>query len=145
MAQDGQNSLLNDAQKSSLTVTLRLLEERILEFKKLQSERNLSGLLFRFENDLSADRNKRDRLEQSFDQILEVIRKAKQKFDLHEKTISLSIHFQAFTSYFWSLLMDETSEKLARYGSVAAGLKDELDPLIEQLIEQLLVIDDSQK
>lgn len=102
-----------------------------------------SYLLFRFENDLPSDRL--DQLEQLFDQILELIGKAKEKFNLAEKTNTLSSYLQAFTNYFWSLLMDETSAKLARYGNVKPGLKAELDPLIDQLIEQLQMIDRCQR
>ncbi|MCU0644077.1 MAG: hypothetical protein MUC94_07420 [bacterium] len=143
MAHDGQNKLLNNAQKNSLAVTLRLLEERILELKKLQSEQHIAGLLFRFENDVPSDQL--PVLERNFDYLLELVEKGKQKFDLPERTTTFSSYLQAFTSYFWSLLMDEKSDKLARYGNVASGLKEELDPLIEQLIDQLQAIDNCQK
>lgn len=143
MAHDGQNSLLNNAQKNSLAVTLRLLEERILELKKLIHQRRIAGVLFRFENNLPADQL--TRLEQSFDNLLELIEQTKRKFNLPERTATFSSYLQAFTSYFWSLLMDEKSDKLARYGSVAAGLKEELDPLIDRLVEQLRKIDQCQR
>jgi hypothetical protein len=143
MAHDGQNKWLNDAQRNSLAVTLRRLEERILELKKLQSEPHIAGLLFRFENDIPSDQL--PLLEQRFDHLLELIEQARQKFDLPRRTTTFSSHLQAFTSYFWSLLMDEKSDKLARYGKVAAKLKEELDPLIDRLVEQLRAIDQYQR
>lgn len=143
MAFDGQNSLLNNAQKNSLTVTLRLLEERILDLKQLMRERQLKGLLFRFENDISSEQL--DQLRQSFDRILELIAQLKKKFNLADKTMTLSSQLNAFTSHFWSLLMDEKSKKLGRYGEVKTGLKEELDPLIKKLLEQLHMIDKCQK
>ncbi len=143
MVHDGQKRLLNDAQKNSLTITLRLLEERILELKRLKREQQLIGLLFHFENDIPSE--KLDQLDQRFDRILQLIEQAKAKFNLPEKTTTLSSYLNAFTSYFWSLLMDERSEKLTRYGEVQPGLQPELDPLIEQLVDELQAIDRSQR
>lgn len=105
MAHDGKNRLLNNAQKKSLTVTLRLLEERLLDLKRLMREREVSGLLFRFENDIASDQL--DQADQRFDRILELIEQAKRKFELPEKKTTLSSYLQAFTNYFWLLLMDE--------------------------------------
>lgn len=143
MAHDGQHSLLSDAQKNSLTVTLRLLEERILFYKMLLNKQLLPGLLTRYEIDRPAELL--SRLENNFDQILDLVKRAKEKFDLTGKTTTLTSSLNAYTSYFWSLLIDLKSDKLVRYGDVKPGLKQELDPLIDQLIEQLQMIDRCQK
>lgn len=139
MAHDGKHFLLNEAQINSLAVVLRLLEERILSLKQLLNDRHLNGVLLFHKNDMSSEQI--ERLDRSFNRILQTIRQAKDKFGLEEKTTTFSSHLQAFTGYFWSVLTDEKAEKLARYGHVAPELKDELNPLIDQIMGQLQLID----
>lgn len=131
--------LLNEAQKNSLAVTLRLLEERILFLRYMVRERRIEGILFQFDNNFSEQ--ERERLERKFEQLLETIQVIKDTFDLPQKAMTLSAMVNVFSSHFWSLLLDEKSPALKRYGQVDAQLAKVLDPLIDRLIHLLSELD----
>lgn len=129
---------LNNAQKNSLTVTLRLLEERINSLKNLLNEQQFSHILNSYINDQTLEQ--RVQINGSYNQMLASIERIKEKFDLPVKTSSYSSYLKAFFGYFWALLLDAKTDKLVRYGEVAEELKEELDPLIDELIQQLIII-----
>lgn len=124
--------LLNEAQKNSLAVTLRLLEKRILMLELLMQHGRLDGRLYSFVKDI--DEAEEQRLKGIFAAIKQLVSRLQKRFDLPKKTTLLSSNIIGFSNYFDTLLLDELSPKLARYGDVDKRCRQELDPIINELI-----------
>ncbi|NLP10131.1 hypothetical protein GX408_07015 [bacterium] len=127
--------LLNDAQKTSLRVTLRLIEERLLLLKIFIEKEKIEGSVYCFWADVPAETIAL--LERRIDQILETVREIAETFALHKKIDKLSDRLRATGSYFETLLIDQYAGKLVRYGMVAPELEQTLDPLLTKLREQI--------
>jgi len=129
------DTLLNPAQKNSIRIALRLLEERLFWIEVLLSQKGHNGILYRFENDLS--NSEISQLQAIFKKIEELIVTFKETFNLSAEKEKLSQILNGSTSYFWSIVADKKADKLKRYGGVSPDLSRELDPLIDHLIELL--------
>ncbi|GBE26170.1 hypothetical protein BMS3Bbin03_00081 [bacterium BMS3Bbin03] len=132
---ENENTLLNQAQKNSVSIALRLLEENIFRIRLILAQRSYNGHLYSFRVDLDDDQI--SNLQEIFDNILERITAAKKGLNLISTNDLLSQSLNGSASYFWSVLIDEKSEKLKRYGDVSPFLKQELDPTIDQIITLL--------
>ncbi len=128
-------TLLNPAQKNSIRIALRLLEERIFWIEVLLSQKEHDGILYRFENDLTSSQV--SQLQTIFKKIEDLIAAFKQTFDLVGENEKLSQILNGSSSYFWSIVADKKADKLKRYGDVSQDLAKELDPLVNNLIDLL--------
>ena len=124
-------ALLNPAQKRSLTVALRLLEERLNEIEAILAGEKNEGILFSIENDLSSQQT--EGLRVVFEEIRKRIVRAKMQFALTAESEKLSQIVAGSTSYFWSILADKTARKMSRYGTVSSHLSRVLDPIVLEL------------
>jgi len=124
--------LLNEAQKNSLAVTLRMLEERILILELLMQQGSLDGRLYSFSMDISEKEEQRVR--DIFAAIKQIVSQLQEGFDLPGKTNLLSSTLIGFSNYFDTMLLDELSAKLKRYGAVDKRCRQQLDPLLQELI-----------
>ncbi len=126
---------LNPAQKRSLGVALRLLEERLDEIEPLLAGGTGGGILAVVENDLNPEQIADVR--RVFAQIRKTIAVARQTFNLPVEREKLSNLLKGTVSYFGSILADKTAQKMIRYGAVSPDLSRDLDPIIETF-DQLL-------
>jgi len=124
--------LLNPAQKNSIRIALRLLEERLFWINVLLSQKEHNGILYRFQNDLT--NSQISHVQAIFQKIEDLIATFKETFSLSSEKEKLSQILNGSTSYFWSILADKKAEKLKRYGVVSLDLSSELDPLVSHLI-----------
>ncbi|GEM_PF-839247 len=131
--------LLNNAQQTSLRVTLRLIEERLLLLKILMKTHRIEGSVYCFWADVPAEEIAL--LERKIDQMLETVREIAVTFALQKKIDKLSDRLRATGSYFDTLLIDEYARKLVRYGKVAPELEQTLDPLLAKLCEQIRIFE----
>jgi len=133
--------LLNNAQKNSLQVSLRMLEEKILTMEMLIENKTITGELYSFNVDLEEDEIKN--LKNIFIEMHKLIAEMKHIFNLNDQKEFLSNQLAGMSAYYWTVFMDETSEKLKRYGDVSPQLENVLDPGIKKFIyyiEQLATI-----
>ena len=124
--------LLNPAQKNSIRIALRLLEERLFWINVLLSQKEHNGILYRFQNDLT--NSQISHVQAIFQKIEDLIATFKETFSLSSEKEKLSQILNGSTSYFWSILADKKTEKLKRYGVISLDLSSELDPLVSHLI-----------
>lgn len=129
------SSTLNEAQKRSLSVSLQLLEEELFTIQLLAANGRYIGQLFSLDVDLNGDR--RQNLQKMINRVLSHIHDLKERLDLEVKTKKLSRRLMGTGSYFWSVLCDQKSDKLRRYGAVSKGLSGMLDPALDQILEAL--------
>ncbi len=133
------DSDLNKAQKASLAVTLRVLEERLLTIKMLLQSNGMDGRVHGLKKDITEDDEKR--LLSQIEIILQTLRQMADTFAIAKKTEKLSDILRAFKAYAQTVLIDEKADKLKRYGKVSPTLAEKLDPLISKLIAQIEPLD----
>ncbi len=124
--------LLNNSQKNSLRVSLRMLEEKILTIEMLIENKALHGELYSFYVDLSE--GEIENLKNILVEIHKLIAEMKHIFNFDDQKEYLSNQLAGMSAYYWAVFMDETSEKLKRYGDVSPQLESVLDPKIEKFI-----------
>ncbi len=128
-------NLLNAAQRKSLSIALKMIEERLFLFRLLWEQGTYSGILFRFQVDVSPQQRR------AFDaisrRILKHLSDLKQRFGLSEVSEKLSDQIMSSSTYLWTVLEDEKAAKLKRYGSVDEALKRNLDPALQCIIDDL--------
>ncbi|NOY61376.1 MAG: hypothetical protein GXO75_20880 [Calditrichaeota bacterium] len=133
--------LLNNSQKNSLQISLRMLEEKILTMEMLIDNKTMTGELYSFYVDLADDEIKK--LKDIFIEMHKLIAEMKHIFNFDDQKEFLSNQLAGMSAYYWTILMDETSNKLKRYGDVSPQLENVLDPKIKRFIyyiEQLATI-----
>ena len=128
--------LLNEAQKRSLSTSLRLLEERIHFIELLLSHGSYHGILLNLEVDLNNGKIKE--LQTLLLKIRNDLKEFKRCFDLKEKTLTLNSVLNSTATYFWTVIEDERPKKLKRYGRVHSSLSKVLSPLLDELISNLI-------
>jgi hypothetical protein len=126
---------LTETQKKSLSIALKMLEERLFLFRLLLNNDSYSGVMYRLKVDFS--NAQKEQLNAHFDRILKGIEHLKSKFNLSVIQETLNEQILSTTTYLWTVLEDEKSRKLKRYGKVNTRLSKELDPLLQQLIDDL--------
>ncbi len=131
--------MLNEAQERSLSVTLRIVEDRLREIDQLIDADDYEGILKKVENDVPVEA--KESIHEKSLLIREKIKKLDERFSLvkeHNETSRLSL---ARLSYCWEILEDAKTKHLKRFGGVHEGLADILDPEIEAIINLILKIE----
>lgn len=129
------SSLLNEAQERSLLVALQLLEEELFMIQLLTDYGKYEGKLYTLQIDM--DGKQCQALKQQIKIILSQIQELQKRFGLKVRTKKLSRRLESTESYFWSILRDQKSQKLKRYGAISNELTDILDPALDMIIEGL--------
>ena len=127
--------LLNEAQRKSLSIALKMIEERLFVFRMLMEQDGYLGTMYRFRVNLAPEEKKA--ITQLFDRTLKNIAALKSKFGLKAVTEELTDQIMGTVTYLWTVLEDEKSRKLKRYGSVHPELKKALDPALQKIIDDL--------
>jgi len=121
--------ILNDAQRTSLSITLSRLE---IWLTQMQAMLDRDELRMR----LAPDNIERIRALTKRQQA--IVDELSHRFDLPRETTDDIRRLVAGFSVSWSQLCDARSDKLSRYGAVDLNLSPALDPDLDQLIEMTL-------
>lgn len=129
---------LNQYQKQSLAVTLRLLEKAADDMEALLSSDRL-GLLYEVRTEISPEREAG--LRRLSSQIRRILADLVQRYQLPlQQEDGLRI-ISARLSSAWENLEDSHPKKLRRYGEVDPQVAEELAPKIEALIHLVLAME----
>ncbi len=132
--------LLNPYQRSSLRTTLLSFEKSLRTAKAWLDGKEEYGILYRAKIDLSAAR--REEAQREIESALEQIAELSRVLEIEKEEADPLSMIRAEMSVAWANLWDSRSNKLARFGKVAEGLSQRLDPDIIRLadIAQRLVL-----
>ena len=121
--------MLNDAQKTSLVISLRELEARL---GRIQVLLDLNEFSTRLEPEVVSQLRASVHQQQAAMDVLF------RRFRLPHETIDVVQTLIAELSISWTQLVDTRSDKLGRYGTVDPRLGTELDPELNQLVESCM-------
>ena len=129
--------MLNEAQRRSLSITLRIIEQSLDEIIGLdEKEGPHNGILYRIENNLSA--TTREELHAQTQLIRERIASLAAQFNLESDERTLRRIAEAKLNYCWEILQKADARGLRAYGPVSTGLDEALDPHIAALMELIV-------
>jgi len=131
--------MLNESQRRSLSITLRIVEESLAEIEIILNKCNDINILYERKCDIP---------EEVKDEVLRKVFFAKdririiaEKFNLEKESIEASREAFGKLPYCWELLEDAKAKKLRRYGEVATGIGDILDPDLDIVINLVLYME----
>jgi hypothetical protein len=128
--------MLNEAQERSLSVTLRIVEDRLRDIEQYIDAGDYIGILKEVKNDVPAAA--KDLIHEKAALMRDRIRQLAERFSLGKERTEASRLSLARLSYCWEILEDAKSKRLKRFGDVHDGLADILDPELEAIINLLL-------
>ena len=130
--------MLNEAQERNLSVTLRIVEDRLREIDQMIEANDYKGLLKETKNDVPAAA--KDSIQKKSSMIMDRVKMLVERFNLVKDRDEVSRLALAKLSYCWEILEDAKTKKMKRYGDVHDGLADILDPELEAIINLILEI-----
>ena len=125
---------LNANQKRAVTVTLRLLEERLAHIERVMNE-DEEGVLYRRVARFSPDQ--RAKMDKLIAAMRGQIRRAAERFYLPQEEQDAAREIVGKLTLSWEGLEDSRPRKLGAYGNVDPALKETLDPILQELIRLL--------
>jgi hypothetical protein len=128
--------MLNQAQKTSLTIALRITEMFLDEIEHLITKDNADSHIMYKYTDLPSSES-RDKIINDINKCRVIIKKIKDEFQCETEIMSIPKVVGGRLSYLWEVFEDTKSDKLKRYGDVDPALKNKLDPLLTNLMELL--------
>lgn len=131
---------LNENQRRAISVTLRLLEERLVDIEQVMNG-NAQGILYRRTARFTSQQRKEMR--KLIAAMREEIRRAATQFHLAVEEQSAERYISGKLSMSWESLEDTRSRKLKAYGEVDPALKETLDPILQRLIDLLFTLEDA--
>lgn len=123
---------LNPYQRSSVAITLRMLEMALRD-AMTELDTAADGILYRQTNPLSD--LQRQQIKRLCQKAFAIIQTMKEAFALPVEIQDVRSKLQGHLAVLWSDLEDIRSDKLRRYGDVAPDLERTLDPSIAELIQ----------
>ena len=139
-ASDAPRQLLNPYQKNALRISLVLVEKGVFELDHLLSRGDHHGILFEIQNDLAEEA--KSGIRQLIHEIREILREMKDRFQLDLEIDKNSRAIFGKAPLLWEIVTGTDARRLRGYGEIDPGLKDLLDPSIEQLSQLLLSVHD---
>ncbi len=131
--------MLNENQKRALSITLRIVEEKLRDIERVLESSDDVGVLYEMKQNISpAVKN------EVFKEIVlikERIKALAEKFDLRKESTNANKEALRALPYCWEILEDAKARGMKRYGSVADGLKNILDPQLSTIIDLILKIE----
>lgn len=125
---------LNANQKRAVTVTLRLLEERLADIERVIAA-DERGILY--ERVASFTPAQRARMNELIGALREQIRQVAEEFQLPREQHSAARYVVGTVSLLWESVEEIRSRKLKSYGEVEPQLKQTLDPMLQRIIRLL--------
>ena len=121
--------MLNEAQERSLSVTLRIVEDRLREIEQFIDAGDYMGILTEIKNDVPA--LAKDEIHEKAAQTRKKIKHLAVLFNLEKERTEASTQAFARLSYCWEILEDARSKRLKRFGDVHEGLPGVEEPLVD--------------
>lgn len=131
--------MLNEHQRRGLSITLRIVEETLVNIERLMTCKTYKGSLYEEINNIPA--GIKDAVSKRISRIREILEKTAITFILEKEQMQLSRLASGKLPYCWEILENAKSKRLNRYGDVAEGLEDILDPILDGIIEEILEIE----
>lgn len=131
---------LNPNQKRAVTVTLRLLEERLADIERVIAA-DERGILY--ERVASFTPAQRARMDELIGALREQIRRVAEEFHLPRESYSAARYVVGTVSLLWESVEEIRARKLKSYGEVDPSLKQTLDPLLHRIIQLLFALTDA--
>ena len=125
---------LNANQKRAVAVTLRLLEERLVEIERM-IDQDEEGILYHRVARLSPEQ--REKMDMLIAAMRGQIRRAAERFHLPQDERDAAREIVGILTLSWESLEDIRPHKLGAYGDVDPALKETLDPIVQELIHLL--------
>jgi len=130
---------LNPNQFRSVTITLRLLEERLADIERVIAQ-DEQGILYQRVAQFTPQQ--RAQMNEIIRAMREQIRRAAEEFQLPGEEQNAARYIVGTLSLSWESLEEIRSRKLKGYGAVDPALRDTLDPILKQLIRLLFSLPD---
>jgi hypothetical protein len=128
--------MLNDSQRTSLKIALRLVDEQMKKIEAVLENPREVGAIYEFHDDLSPAM--RELIPGKVAAIRAILKDVKDRFTLSPEIIVASREAFKSLPYLWQVLQESTSARLRRYGEVDPRLGPALDPELKKL-EKLLM------
>lgn len=131
--------LLNDLQRNSLRITLRLAEEALQDASRHLDEAPYEGILHGMADDLTP--HQKEAITAEMGRAREILRSLRARFGLSPEVHEKSRLVLGKVIPAWEMVMEGRTPHLEGYGPVAPGLAEVLDPSIERLGESFVRIE----
>jgi len=128
--------MLNEAQERNLSVTLRIVEDRLRDIDQMIEADDYKGLLKETKNDVPVAA--KDSMHEKTTLIMGRIKMLTERFNLVKDQNEVSRLALARLSYCWEILEDAKTIKMKRYGDIHDGLAVILDPELDAIINLIL-------
>jgi hypothetical protein len=123
--------MLNLSQKRFLMVTLGEVEDKLRHLKGLLQNNREEGLFSRIKDDVG--QQERNLLNEKIDYLIAYLANLKKLFDLGESEFVLKYIVKAISVYLSIQLEEAMSDRLRGYGEIMNGLKETLDPKLNEM------------
>jgi len=123
--------MLNPSQKRFLMVTLGEVEDKLRRLKGLLQNNREEGLFSRIKDDVGQE--ERNLLNEKIDYLIAYLANLKRLFDLGESEFVLKYIVKAISVYLSIQLEEAMSDRLKGYGEIMNGLKETLDPKLNEM------------
>ncbi len=131
------DTLLNENQERSLTLSLRRLEKLLTRLEREADWPEEQGRLYLLQNSLK-DQTRQNILRELTAQARAEIIKLADFFNLPSESADRAIHFRGELIIMWEGLVEKESRYLRGFGKVNPALAQFLDPSIEYLVQLVL-------
>jgi len=131
--------VLNKSQIRGLSITLRIVEESLAEIELILNKCDDVTILYERRCDIPEE-VKEEVLRKVFS-AKNRIRIIAERFGLEKKFIEASREAYGKLPYCWKIIEDAKAKKLRRYGDVATGMEEALDPDLNIIITLILDIE----
>ncbi len=129
---------LSENHRRSISITLQLVDKALCQWSDWCDGRIQSGVMFR-ELDTLAEAQKHE-LRNKIETIRKLIVQVRGDLGLEEKTVRTAHSIATHASLLWEMLTELNSRSLQAYGTVPGELGRYLDPIGEQLANQMSTI-----
>ena len=123
--------MLNLSQKRFLMVTLGEVEDKLRRLKGLLQNNREEGLFSRIKDDIGQE--ERTFLNEKIDCLIAYLANLKRLLDLGESEFVLKYIVKATSVYLSIQLEEAMSDRLKGYGEITNGLKETLDPKLNEM------------
>jgi len=128
--------VLTEAQRRALSVTLRLVEERLRELGALAEEGSAHGVLYTVIDDLTTDLRKQ--LGSFIQEGIQTIETLKRELKLDVDVMYKSRTIAGSLAWLWEIVLSLTAKRLRGSGEVDPALAEFLDPQLKTLAQRLV-------
>jgi len=125
------NLMLNSSQKRFLMATLGEVEDKLRRLKGLLQDHKEEGLFSCMKDDISQE--EKNLLNEKIDYLIVSLVHLKKRFDLGESEFVLRYIAKATSVYLSIQLEGAMSNRLKAYGEITKGLKETLDPALNEM------------